>query len=170
MNVLEISDRDYIHFYDLANAYYREGEDASTPQEQIDQFISFLFDKIVSQEIHGYFVKEDQAYIGFALWALDTEDFAFSEIPGFGTILEIGIQSPYRGCGYGRKLVGFIEQFLSNQGISECYVSAYGPAQKFWSHMGYAESGATASNGLPIMVKSIAGHNTITKSENGDLI
>ena len=61
MNVLEISDRNYIHFYDLANAYYREGEDASTPQEQIDQFISFLFDKIVSQEIHGYFVKEDQA-------------------------------------------------------------------------------------------------------------
>ena len=56
MTYLDIHEQDYTLFHDLANDYYREGEDASTPQEQIDQFISFLFDKIVSQEIHGYFV------------------------------------------------------------------------------------------------------------------
>ena len=155
MEYIEIREDDYSAFHELASAYYRDGEDADTPQEEIDAFIRFLFDKIVNHEINGYVAKNGNAYVGFALWAVDTDGFEFSEIPGFGTILEIGFIPSYRSKGNGKELVLYIETCLCKKDIKNCYVSAYGPAQKFWSHCGYAENGKTASNGLPLMIKSI---------------
>ena len=168
MDYIEICENDYSAFHELANAYYREGEDADTPQEEIDIFIRFLFEKVINHEINGYIAKDKNAYVGFALWGVDTEDFEFSEIPGFGTILEIGFIPSYRSKGNGKELVSYIEgrfrcgQELSDESrfckknVNNCYVSAYGPAQKFWSCCGYFENGKVASNGLPIMVKSIS--------------
>ena len=84
---IEICKNDYTIFHELSNAYYREGEDENTPQDKIDAFIRFMFDKVVNNEVNGFFAKDECGYIGFALWAIDTEDFAFREIPGSGTIL-----------------------------------------------------------------------------------
>lgn len=155
MEYFEICQNDYDTFHELANAYYREGEDAETPQEEIDSFIQFMFGKIINQEIYGSFAKVGSTYVGFVLWTIDTENFSFSEIPGFGTILEIGVILPYRSSGLGKELVAFVENKLCEKEVEYCYVSAYGPAQKFWLHCGYIENGSMASNGLPIMVKAI---------------
>lgn len=156
MEYMEICEDDYGVFHKLASAYYREGEDADTPQEEIDAFIRFLFDKVVNHEIYGFIAKDGCACVGFALWGVDTEGFEFSEIPGFGTILEIGFIPSYRAKGNGKELVLYIERCLCKKRIHNCYVSAYGPAQKFWSCCGYVASGNIASNGLPIMIKSIS--------------
>lgn len=156
MEYLEICEDDYSAFHDLASAYYRDGEDADTPQEIIDSFIHLMFNKVINNELYGCFVKDEHKYIGFALWAFDNEDFEFSEMPGFGTILEIGLIPAYRFCGLGKKLVAYIENRLLNRDIAQFYISAYGPAQKFWASCGYIENGLTASNGLPIMIKTIA--------------
>ena len=139
----------------MADAYYREGEDEDTPQEVVDDFIRLLFDHITAGNIDGCFLKTGDTYAGFALWALDTEDFAFSELPGYGVILEIGLSSAFRKGGHGTKLVSFIENRLKAKHMTQCYVSAYGPAQAFWSRCGYTANGTTASNGLPIMIKTI---------------
>ena len=155
MEYLTIREQDYHEFHRLANAYYREGEDENTPQEVIDSFIRLMFDKVMRNEIYGCFVEHRQEYIGFALWAIDTEDFAFSEMPGSGTILEIGLTTSCRSAGLGKRLVTYIESCLRENHADQCYVSAYGPAQQFWASCGYAETGATASNGLPIMAKTI---------------
>lgn len=155
MEFIEIRKNDHHIFHELANAYYRDGEDADTPQEELDSFIRFLFDKVIDHEIEGYFAKAEGTYIGFFLWAIDTEDFMFSEIPGYGTILEIGLVQSCRGSGHGKEFVSFIEDRLRAKHVKQCYVSAYGPAQGFWSRCGYAENGRTARNGLPIMVKTI---------------
>ena len=94
MNYTEICENEYRAFYELAKAYYREGEDADTPQETIDSFIRMLFDKVMCREICGCFAKDGQKYVGFALWAIDHEDFAFHEMFYFmvGTESEIIIQ------------------------------------------------------------------------------
>ena len=155
MDYIEICENDYSAFHELANAYYREGEDADTPQEVIDSFVRMMFDKVINNEIYGCFVKDEQKYIGFALWAIDTEDFDFSEMQGLGTILEIGLTPSYRSSGLGKNLVTYVENCLQKSRISQCYVSAYGPAQKFWTSCGYVENGSKASNGLPIMIKTI---------------
>lgn len=156
MNYIKICRNDYSVFHELANAYYREGEDADTPQEVIDAFVRMMFDKVISNEIYGCFVKDEQRYIGFALWAIDAEDFEFSEMQGFGTILEIGLIPSYRSSGLGKNLVAYVENCLRKSEIAQCYVSAYGPAQDFWTSCGYVENGKVASNGLPIMVKNIS--------------
>ena len=156
MEYSEICEWDYDVFHELANGYYREGEDENTAQDEIDAFIRCLFDKVIRKEIRGCFVTDSRRCIGFALWAVDTEDFAFSELPGCGTILEIGITPPHRASGHGRKLVAHIESCLRREQIDRCYVSAYGPAQKFWAACGYEKNGRTAKNGLPLMVKAIA--------------
>lgn len=155
MECVKIGMNDYSGFYELASSYYREGEDENTPKEVIDSFVRLMFDKVINNEISGCFVKNEDKNIGFALWTVDTEDFDFSEISGYGTILEIGIISTYRVRGYGKKLVTYIENDFKKNNVSQCYVSAYRPAQKFWSSCGYAENGMVASNGLPIMVKTI---------------
>ena len=155
MDYVKIGEHDYSEFHNLANSYYREGEDENTPQAVIDSFIRLMFDKVINDEISGCFVKDNDKYAGFALWAIDTEDFTFSEMPGFGTILEIGLTPSYRSSGLGKRLVAHIENNLQENHIAHCYVSAYGPAQQFWASCGYEENGAKSSNGLPIMVKSI---------------
>ena len=104
MTFTEISTNDYPLFHDLLNDYYREGEDEGTEQEVIDSFIMLLFDKVTGREIDGCIVKENGEALGFALWAVDREGFDFSEIPGYGTVLEIGIVKQYRNRGYGLKL------------------------------------------------------------------
>ena len=155
MNYIAIYKDDYAAFHELADAYYRDGEDADTPQEIIDSFVRMMFDKVINREIFGCFAKDGNHYAGFALWAVDTKDFEFSEMPGFGTILEIGLTPSYRSSGWGRNLVTYVETCLQKSGIAQCYVSAYGPAQKFWTRCGYTENGQTAGNGLPLMTKTI---------------
>lgn len=156
MEYIKIGENDYDEFHRLANMYYREGEDEFTPQELIDSFVLMMFNKLLNNEICGCFVKLELEYIGFALWTIDTEDFAFSEMPGLGTILEIGLISLHRSAGLGKSLVAYIEKCLQNEHVIQCYVSAYGPAQQFWTSCGYVENGLMAKNGLPIMVKCIS--------------
>ena len=155
MDYPEIRECDYDIFHSLANAYYREGADESTPQAEVDSFIRFLFGKVISGELRGCFAKTGQTCIGFALWALDTEDFAFSQLPGYGTILEIGLIPSCRGAGRGKELVTHVERCLRREQATQCYVCAYDPAQPFWRRCGYIPSGQTATNGLPIMTKPI---------------
>ena len=45
MDYIEICENDYNAFHQLLSTYYREGEDADTPQEEIDTFIRFMFEK-----------------------------------------------------------------------------------------------------------------------------
>ncbi len=72
-----------------------------------------------------------------------------------GTILEVGIKPAYRRLGLGGKIVQYVEEQLKSSGMSQCYVSSYGPAQEFWKNCGYQFNGANASNGLPLMVKHL---------------
>ena len=155
MEYFEITKNDYEAFRALANDYYREGEDENTQQEIIDAFIYMMFQKVIGGEIKGCFARNNDINIGFALWAVDSEDFEFSEVPGLGTVLEIGVIPEYRLLGYGRALVSHIEDNLRGESVKQCYVSAFGPAEKFWTSRGYVKNGKIASNNLPIMVKDL---------------
>lgn len=150
-----IDSEDYEAFHTLLNQYYREGEDENTPQDQVDGFIQRLFHMVQQKEISCRLITVDTEPVGFVLWAMDTEQLDFSEIPGMGTILEMGIEKPYRRLGIGTQMVRYVEDRLKRSGAAECYVSAYGPAQEFWRHCGYQFNNAYADNGLPMMIKRL---------------
>lgn len=154
MTFRNITAADRAEFARLLNAYYREGEDADTPQAEIDQFVDLLFSMCLDGRICGAIASESD-YIGFVLWTLDTEDFDFSNWPGHGTILEIGVAPEYRNAGSGGKLAEYAEQQLMENGVNSFYVCAYGPAESFWKKCGYSNTGKIADNGLKIYSKNI---------------
>ncbi len=150
-----INSGDYDTFHSLMTCYYREAEDKDTPQEDINAFIRLLFDRIMSGEIGGCFAVVNDCTAGFALWMKDTAQSEFSEILGFGTILEIGLDKEFRNRGIGASLAGFAERQMLAGGVDGLYVCAYGPAQGFWLKCGYRDSKRIAKNGLPILIKDI---------------
>ena len=139
----------FAEFRDLLIPYYREGEDADTPIEQLEGFIRYLFGLLETGTISGAVAWEEKP-VGFVLWAMDSEALPFSNKPGFGTILEIGVVPGCRGKGYGKAMTEFAESSMAE--VAK-YVCAYGPAEAFWEKCGYRESGETAENGLKIFVK-----------------
>lgn len=149
MKLLDVRDSGYVVFHELMNGYYRDGEDSETPQEEIDAFISYLFELCGDGRISGCIAWENVP-VGFVLWNVDSEDGVFSRKPGYGTILEIGVCPEARGRGIGRILSDFAQ---SQMGTDRFYVCAYGPAEKFWEKCGYHFSGELAENGLKIMTK-----------------
>lgn len=149
MEYRSVADAGYEVFHSLLNAYYRDGEDADTPQPQIDAFIRYLYDLCLKGEISGAVALEKDP-VGFVLWNVDSETGVFSQKPGCGTILEIGVTQMHRGMGLGRKLVCCAEEQMK---ADRYYVCAYGPAEAFWSKCGYVFAGEFAENGLKIMVK-----------------
>lgn len=149
MECRSVSEAGYGIFHSLLNDYYREGEDADTPQPEIDEFVGYLYDLCLSGQICGCIAWENDP-VGFVLWTVDSADGAFSQKPGYGTILEIGVNKAARGMGLGGSLVFHAEEKMETDWY---YVCAYGPAEAFWSRYGYIFSGELADNGLKIMVK-----------------
>ena len=96
MKLLPITGERYGDFHRLLTDYYRDGADAETPQETLDEFIEMLFGLCREGTIGGAMAYETAA-VGFVLWGMDTEDFPFSNLPGYGTILEIGVVPTARG-------------------------------------------------------------------------
>ena len=152
MEFVKITDNHQTEFYKLLNGYYREGEDADTPQAELDDFISYLFGLCTDGTISGCIAVEDKP-LGFVLWNIDTEESPFSNWPGRGTILEIGVAPESRKSGLGSALVAHAESKMHNSGIDTFYVCAYGPAIVFWEKLGYKKTDRFAENDLPIYAK-----------------
>ena len=149
MKIESITSSQYPIFHSLMTGYYRDGEDADTPQEELDAFIELLFHLCQDNVISGAVAYADGP-VGFILWGVDTTDFPFSNMPGFGTILEIGIIPAMRCAGFGAQLVSHAEKAMACAGY---YVCAYGPAENFWRKCGYRKTEQLATNGLNIFVK-----------------
>ena len=149
MRILPITQDQYDVFHNQLTGYYRDGEDAQTPQEELDAFIRLLFDLCQKNVISGGIAYE-QDPVGVVLWGMDTTDFPFSNKPGYGTILEIGMMPSMRGMGRGSLLVEYAERALA---CDKFYVCAYGPAEKFWQKCGYRDTREIGENGLKIFEK-----------------
>ena len=152
MKFVPMDQTEYPLFHQLLNDYYRDGEDAETAQNEIDGFIGYLYDLCTEGKIAGA-VAWDDAAVGFVVWTVDTPDGVFSQRPGCGTILEIGVQEAYQGRGAGRKLV---DHALGRMKNMDYYVCAYGPAESFWKKCGFRDSGEIAENGLRIYLRDRA--------------
>lgn len=149
MEYSTVVDAGYDVFHSLMNEYYRDGEDADTPQSEIDGFVKYLYELCLSGQISGCISFEHDP-IGFVLWTVDSEEGVFSQKPGYGTILEIGMVRSKRGMKIGRDLVAYAEARMNT---GRYYVCAYGPAEGFWANCGYTFTGELAENGLKIMTK-----------------
>lgn len=145
----------YKDFMSLLTEYYREGEDADTNQTVINEFIARLYELIEQNKICGRLVLQGEVVVGFVLWMLDTAESEFSELPGYGTILEIGVSKENRLKGIGTQIVDYVENLMQKSGIKNFYVSAYEPASVFWEKCKYIKTTNKASNDLFIYKKCV---------------
>ena len=153
MRFVSVAETEYPLFHRLMNDYYREGEDAQTPQDELDGFIRMLYDFCAQGKIMGA-VAYDSVPVGFVLWNIDSSDGVFCQKPGFGTILEIGICPEFRRKNLGTQLV---KHAIDQMPVTDHYVCAYGPAETFWRHCGFWDSNEIGSNGLKIYVRQSDG-------------
>ena len=154
MKLFKITQEHHDDFRLLLTRYYREGEDAGTPQAEMDDFISYLFSMCTDGTIEGCIAYADRP-VGFVIWNIDTADSPFSNWPGRGTILEIGVIPESRKTGLGRMLAAHAEDKMLKAGITSFYVCAYGPAVEFWKKCGYEKTDRIADNDLPIYAKDL---------------
>lgn len=140
--------------HDLLTAYYREGEDADTPQEALDGFISYLTELLQKHILRGEVALDGETPAGFVLYAQDEPDYPFPECPGMGTIAEISVIPDHRTLGLGCELVRRAEDAL-RASCRQMYVCAHASAQSFWEKRGYVPCGRTASNDLPLLIKAL---------------
>ena len=138
----------------LLNVYYREGEDADTPQETLDAFITYLRELLSKHLMNGLVAFEHDTPIGFVLYAVDADGYPFSERPGMGTIAEISVVPAYREHGLGRRLVQQAEAALCSS-VTHLYVCAHRSAIGFWHACGYLPTEDIASNGLALYIKQL---------------
>lgn len=153
LDYINISKDNYNVFHDLLVSYYRDGLDKNTPQDIIDDFIKQLFDMIVKNKIRGRLISLDKKIIGFIIWMIDEESSPYSVIPGYGTILEIGLSKNYRNKGIGKNIVEYVENQMFKKGVNNFYVTVYEPAKIFWINCGYVNTEEAAFNGLYIYKK-----------------
>ncbi len=151
MTEFRSADMEVAALHDLLLAYYREGEDADTPEAELEDFISYLQGLLDEGVLLGFVVFREEKPIAFMLYTLDREGFPFSEKPGYGTICEIGVIPEARHTGLGRELAHMAEAMFTEH----FYVCAHPDAQGFWRKCGYEPSGETAANGLPILTKHV---------------
>ena len=154
MELTKITSAHCDDFFLLMNRYYREGEDADTPQAEMDDFINYLFGMCTDGTIAGCIAYTDRP-VGFVLWNIDTADSPFSNWPGHGTILEIGVIPECRKISLGKVLAVHAETEMRKSGITSFYVCAYGPAVEFWKKCGYEKTDRIADNDLPIYAKDL---------------
>ena len=140
--------------HDLLAAYYREGEDADTPQEELDGFIFYLTGLLESRILLGDIALDGETPVGFVLYALDGGDYPFPECPELGTIAEISVTPDRRAHGLGCELVQRAENALRDS-CRQMYICAHASAQSFWEKRGYSPCGRTAANGLPLLIKAL---------------
>ena len=138
----------------LLTAYYREGEDADTTQEELDAFIAYLRELLEQRILWGEVAFDCETPVGFVIYAFDVEGYPFSECPGMGTIAEICVCPAYRQQQLGQTLVARAEDAL-RPSVTQLYVCAHASAQAFWEKCGYRPNGNIAGNGLPICIKTI---------------
>lgn len=150
-----IDKEDYPLFHELLTEYYRKAEDADTPQTILDEFIQQLFDMVMDHLIQGSLIKSNMELAGFVLWMIDKKDSNFSQIPGYGVILEIGTRQAYRNKGIGKLIVKYAEEQMIEAKAVGLYVTSCGLASAFWEKCGYANTYKNAFNNLPIYIKSI---------------
>lgn len=104
--------------------------------------------------IEGKFISLDEKIIGFVLWMIDRKESDFSEVPEYGTFLEIGLETTIRLQGIGMQVVAHIENIMKEKGAEGFYITAYGPASEFWEKCGYINTHKKASNDLFLYVKN----------------
>ena len=135
---------------EMMMAYYEKYD--FVKEELREEVCQTYYDKVQKKEIMGNICLYGDTPIGFAFYRLDTEEWADSQLPGYGRVLEMGIAVKHHKKGFGKKILRFIEDELFHLKAEGIYVLGKGERTKFFTQQGYEHNGKYTEEHLPFLV------------------
>ena len=149
LTYLPLNRRALSRLHDELIEYYRTPEETD---EALEGFVQTLFTLVRSGKILGNLVQSGDDAVGFVLYAADSRESDFSELPGHGTILALQVQESLRRQGIGSQIVHHVENELRGK-VAGFYVCSLGNSQAFWEKLGYQASQEKATTGEVLFLK-----------------
>ena len=149
LTYLPLNRRALTKLHDTLIEYYRTPEETD---ESLEGFVQTLFTLVRNGKILGNLIQCGDDAVGFVLYAADSRDSDFSELPGHGTILALQVEEPLRRQGIGTQIVNHVENELRGQ-VAGFYVCSIGESRPFWEKCGYSESQEKTTIGEVLFLK-----------------
>jgi len=149
LTYLPLNRRALLKLHDGLIEYYRTPEETD---EALEGFVQTLFTLVRNGKILGNLIQSGEEPVGFVLYAADSRDSDFSELPGHGTILALQVEAPLRRQGIGSQIVRHVENELRGK-VAGFYVCSLGESRPFWEACGYRESKEKATTGEILFLK-----------------
>lgn len=103
--------------------------------------------------IHVLLIQEQEIFVGFSIFQLDTSESDWCKRPGWGFIREFYVVPEYRHRGIGRQLAVHTEKRLRELGTDRLYLTSDPAALAFWQRCGWRLTEEICSNDLSILEK-----------------
>ena len=149
LTYLPLNRRALLKLHDGLIEYYRTPEETD---EALEGFVQTLFTLVRNGKILGNLIQSGEEPVGFVLYAADSRDSDFSELPGHGTILALQVEASMRRQGIGSQIVRHVENELRGK-VAGFYVCSLGESRPFWEACGYRESKEKATTGEILFLK-----------------
>ncbi|MBE6955638.1 MAG: GNAT family N-acetyltransferase [Ruminococcaceae bacterium] len=149
LTYLPLNRRALTKLHDELIEYYRTPDETD---EALEGFVQTLFTLVRNGKILGNLIQSGDEAVGFVLYAADSRESDFSELPGHGTILAMQVQEALRRQGIGSQIVRHVENELRGK-VAGFYVCSVGTSQPFWEACGYRESQEKATTGEVLFLK-----------------
>jgi len=149
LTYLPLNRRALLKLHDGLIEYYRTPEETD---EALEGFVQTLFTLVRNGKILGNLIQSGEEPVGFVLYAADSRDSDFSELPGHGTILALQVEASLRRQGIGSQIVRHVENELRGK-VAGFYVCSLGESRPFWEACGYRESKEKATTGEILFLK-----------------
>lgn len=136
---------------DNKEAFFALLEECDVAQERIRE----LYALTMADKVRARLCRLGAKPIGFITYMRDVEDAPFSQLPGHGTILNVGLTEAMRGQALSDKLIAYAEDDLRLSRVDGLYVTATKELIPFWQKHGYEKTNRLSTDYLPLLVKPV---------------
>ncbi len=142
-------------FSDYFDELFADHPKDNIPKHILPRIVDIIGEETQKYKEWLYLCVQDNAFIGFALFQIDTPDNPMCKRPGWGFIREFCIVPAHRRKGYAKAMCRFAEEVLGQNGANKIYLTADATTGvPFWAAVGYSFTGEyDDKNGNGIYIK-----------------
>jgi len=145
-------------FFPMMKWYYtRETIASANNQDAIEKYVDNIYHLLENGKLLGSIAYDENIPVGIVIYRIDREkeETSYSVLPGYGSIVNIGLIDAYRHRGLGNEIVAYVESVLKEKGVKNMYVCSSGPSDKFWKENKFSFNGKASPSGQSILEKEI---------------
>ncbi len=139
---------------DMMRAMYKETS-GNASEDEIEKQILQFFDLLQEGKIKARLSRKGSTYMGFIFYMKDEKNTPYTQISGYGTVLQLGVLPKYRTSGIGTLMLKYAEDELKFLNIEGYYVRVTDENKDFFKKQGYQKTRYFDENNCAIYKKSV---------------